>query len=219
MNKMLITLITFFPFISTVFAGPPPDAGIGIPSAKPVQKGKNWFGVEYGWYGPSLKTLNQSFSGPLVGEKIGTNDYISLGIGLPGPGDDRGGLFFGYWNGSAKKGGNKLDANMAVFSGEATFRIVKIQNKVFFSPGFMIRDVVAWWKYSDIGSDTSGISLIMDLGGKISAEYFPIPKLSIKLDFGRIFWGFMLDALIETEERVKIETHGNILKLGLNLYY
>lgn len=221
MNKTLITLIALFLFIPTVFAGPPPDAGGGVPVAQSVKKTAGWIGLEYGWYAPSLKTLNRTFSGNLSEEKIGINDYISFGIGIPVSGDDRMGLFFGYWNGIAKQSGNKLNLNMVGLAPEAAFRIVKIKDIVRFSLGFIARDVFAWWKYSGEGSDSSGISLITDLGGKITTEYYPIPKLSIKLDFGRIFWGFMWDALleIESEEKVKIETHGNILKLGLNLYY
>lgn len=218
MKKAILTLFAFLLFIPAVFAGPPPDVGGGVSGPQPEKKTKKWIGIEYGWYGPSLKTLNRTFSTPLGGKKIGTNDYIALGIGMPVAGDDRAGFFFGYWNGNAKQSGNTLNMNMLIFSGEPSFRIFKIKDKVHFRIGLVIRDIFGWWKFSGSGLDTSDFSISMDFGGKATAEFFLIPSLSIKLDFGRIFWGFMIDALIEPE-KIKIETHGNILKFGLNLNY
>ncbi len=115
MNKKIFSLSTIFVLASFVFAGPPPDAGGGIPGITPVQAVRKWIGLEYGWYGPSLKSLNRTFSTALGGKKVGTNDYVALGIGMPVPKDDRVGLFFAYWNGSAKQGPLSLNVNMICF--------------------------------------------------------------------------------------------------------
>ncbi len=218
MKKIFISF-SFFVFVSMVLAGPPPDAGVGIePGVKPAQKMLRWFGLEYGLYGPSLKDLNHAFQAPLGEEKIGMNDYIAIGIGMPTPGDNRVGLFFGYWNCSAKQGSNKLNVNMIVFSPEFAFRVVKISNKALFSLGLIMRDVFAWWKFESVGTDTSEISLITDFGAKATAEYYPTKSIGIKFDFGRIFWGFDWMGLFG-EDKIKLQTHGFIMKLGVNFYY
>jgi len=218
MNKISITLIFLVLFVSQVFAGPPPGAGVGEgPGPQPTKKMARWFCFEYGWYGPSLKDLNKTFSGILGGKKIGMNDYIAIGFSLPTPGDDRSGLFLGYWNGGVKQGSNELNLYMFIFSGEGSFRIVKIPDKALFSLGFIVRDVVGFWKFSAGDIDTSEVSIIMDIGPKITAEYYPIKSIGIKLDFGRILWGFdFTDIAID---KIKLQTPGWIIKFGLNLYY
>ncbi|MEO0205243.1 MAG: hypothetical protein ABIL22_01040 [candidate division WOR-3 bacterium] len=219
MNRIYRTLFGLLVFVSMVLAGPPPDAGMGTePGVKPAQKMLRWFGLEYGWYAPSLKDLNNQFSGPLGGEKIGINDYIAIGIGMPTPGDNRVGLFFGYWNCSAKQGSSKLNVNMIFFSPEMAFRIVKIPNKVLFSLGLIMRDVFSWWKFESVGADTSEMSLVTDFGAKVTTEYYPTKSIGIKFDFGRIIWGFDWTNLLG-EENTRMQTPGFIMKFGLNFYY
>lgn len=218
MNKASVALIAFFLSISSVIAGPPPDVSSGIPVAPAVKKTKNWSSLEYGWYRPSLKSLNDVFSGPLGGKGIGTNDYLVLGIGMPKSGSYQVGFFLGYWNGGAKQATNKLNINMITLSGEAAFRIVNIQDKVNFRLGYIMRDAVTWWNFSG-EVDSSGSTLVMDIGVKATAQYYFTPNLAAKLDFGWIVWGFDTGPLTESEDVVKIETQGIIIKFGLELYY
>lgn len=218
MNRILIMFISLIIFVSPVLAGPPPDAGVGIqPGAKPEQKSLKWFGLEYGWYGPSLKDLNDRFRSLLGGEKIGMNDYMALGLGMPTPGDNRVGFFFGYWNGSAKQGSNKLNVNIIAFSPEMAFRVFKIQDKAFFSLGLIMRAVFAWWNFEGAELDTTEIPVIADIGAKITAEYYPIKSIGLKFDFGRILFG--LDWMDLLEDKIKFQTPGFIMKFGVNFYY
>lgn len=219
MNKISITLIVFSVMVSQVLAGPPPDVWVSEGLApQPTKKMARWFCFEYGWYGPSLKDLNKTFSGMLGGEKIGMNDYLGIGIGMPMPGDNRMGLFFGYWNGSAKNGSIKLNLNMITFSPEGSFSIFKVQEKAHFLLGFIVRDVFTWWTFNGAGLDTTDFCVVTDFGAKFTTEYYPIKSLSVKFDLQRIFLSFDWSAL-STEDKTKLQTPGWIIKFGLNLYY
>ncbi len=218
MNKIIFTPILLMLLILPAIAGPPPGAGVNPqPGGKSAQPSVKWFGLEYGWYGPSLKDLNNKFRSLLGTEKIGTNDYLAIGIGMPTPGDNRVGLFFGYWNGSAEQGTNQLKINMIIFSPEFSFRIVKIQDKAFFSLGLIMRDVFSWWTFKGAGIDTTEIPFLTDIGAKVTAEYYPIKTIGLKLDFGRIFVG--LDWMDLFEDKIKFQTQGFITKFGVNFYY
>ncbi len=204
---------------SVIFAGPPPDVSMeGVPMTKPKTKGLRWVGFEYGWYSPSLAELNDKFENTFRGERIGTNDYLSLGIGLPTPGNNRAGFFFAYWDGGLKEGVSTLKLNMIILSGEVSFGIIRIPNRAIFSPGLIIRDVFGWWTFKSAGIDTTEFSLVMDIGAKGTAEYYPVKNIGIKLDFGWLAWGLDLMRLLG-EDKIKLQTPGNILKLGVNFYY
>lgn len=239
----IIIYIIILCLISTLecFAGAPPSVKqkMGEETSANVTYGLN---IEYGYYSPSLKTLNDDLKSSKI-QTLQGGPYLAGGLSILNRSNKANIILgIGYWRGETNWVQSiteyKLETTFWIFNVDLGFPIPVIRERLYVTPGIIMRDVIVNWHYSSNSDYYNAMAFIMDIGGKIGTEYFVIPEykqLSIAVDIGYILWGIMLDDLTvmdstympigtilytnDMKNKMNIETDGLILKFRVNFYF
>jgi len=233
-------------FLINVSSGPPPgvSGGTAVQTTASSIENKTRFTFSIGSYKPSLSMINEDLKHYGL-DPIGASSLYTIGIsgGKKVPII----LNFLYWTGSSKSVSFKETINMYILGvGGSLWNIAKLFPKEYsdyfnLNWNFVGRDVFATLKDESLSSNTYVLytTFNLDLGTGFELEVFPLKNyknfsVSLGVDFIFLSLPFLSFEVWESNipgvkygdkyknykgEDMTLETNGNILKFGFNLYF